>query len=151
MERGSGETEMHPQQPSEERWNEMLIEEGLKCDKCAPTIEKRLMMDCNGCGDAWVAEDYEISLIGNDVKALFPNIKSEATGRVVREEVERSPLEIEGFNYEYGLRYISMNKKYTGNLGPIAHLLPWKRKTPGVAPGMKSKFMNSKKEEEEKQ
>ena len=25
VERGSGETEMHPQQPSEERWNEMLI------------------------------------------------------------------------------------------------------------------------------
>ena len=44
-----------------------------------------------------------------------------------------------------------MNKKYTGDLGPISHLLPWKKKTPGVAAGMKSKFMNSKKEEEEKQ
>ena len=108
-------------------------------------------MDCVECGGEWVKEDYEICLIGNDVKALFPNIKSATTGKCVREEVERSPLEIEGFNYKYGLRYIAMNKKYTGNLAPIQHLLPWKKKSPGVAAGMKSRFINSKKNEEEVQ
>ena len=122
-----GETEMHPQTPSQERWEEMMIEEGVRCADCGPKIVKKLMTECDECGDEWVAEDYEISLIRNDVKALFPNIKSESTGKIVREEVERSPLEIEGFDYKYGLRYISMNKRYTGNLGPISHLLTWKR------------------------
>ena len=147
----TGVTEMHPQEPSQERWDEMIVEEGMRCMECGPKLEKKLMTECDGCGGEWVAEDFEISLIGNDVKALFPNIKSVSTGKIVREEVERSPLEIEGFDYKYGLRYISMNRKYTGNLGPISHLLPWKKKTPGVAAGMKSKFMNSKKDEEEKQ
>jgi hypothetical protein len=147
----TGVTEMHPQEPSQERRDEMIVEEGMRCMECGPKLEKKLMTECDGCGGEWVAEDFEISLIGNDVKALFPNIKSVSTGKIVREEVERSPLEIEGFDYKYGLRYISMNRKYTGNLGPISHLLPWKKKTPGVAAGMKSKFMNSKKDEEEKQ
>ena len=146
-----GETEMHPQPPSQERWEEMIIEEGMRCMECGPKISKKLMTECDGCGDEWVAEDYEISLIGNDVKALFPNIKSQSTGKIVREEVERSPLEIEGFDYKYGLRYISMNRKYTGNLGPLSHLLPWKKKNPGVTAGMKSKFVNSKRDEEETQ
>ena len=65
----------------------MIIEEGMRCTDCAEMIEKSLMMDCDGCGKEWVAEDYEISLIGNDVKALFPNIKSASTGKIVREEV----------------------------------------------------------------
>ena len=146
-----GETEMHPQQPSKERSEEMLIEEGMRCTTCAPVIEKSLMIECDTCGAELVAEDYNISLIDNDVKALFPNIKSASTGKIVREEVERSPLEIEGFDYKLGLRYISMNKRYTGNLGPISHLLPWKKKLPGVTAGMKSKFVNSKKDQEEKQ
>ena len=133
------------------RWDEFTIEEGMRCTDCGPRIEKKMMMECEGCGDKWVKEDYEISLLGNDVKALFPNITSATTGKIVREEVERSPMEIEGFDYKYGLRYISMNRKYTGSLEKIRHLLPWKRKTPGVQAGMKSKFVNSKKDLEEKQ
>ena len=148
---GGGETEMHPQQPSEERSLEMLVEAGMRCTECSDMIEKSLKMDCADCGVEWVAEDYEISILGNDVKALFPNIQSVSTGKTVREEVERSPLEIEGFDYKLGLRYIAMNKKYTGNLKPIAHLLPWKKTSQGVTAGMKSKFVNSKKDLEEMQ
>ena len=70
---------------------------------------------------------------------------------MIREEVERSPLEVEGFNTKYGLRYLVMNRQYTGSLEPLRHLLPWKRKAPGVTPGMKSKFINSKEELEDKQ
>ena len=44
-----------------------------------------------------------------------------------------------------------MNKKYTGNLEPISHLLPCKKTAPGVTAGMKSKFVNSKKDLEEMQ
>ena len=80
-----GETEMHPQIPSQERWEEMMIEEGMRCTDCGPKIMKKLMTECEECGNEWVAEeDYEMSLIGNDVKALFPNIKSESTGKIVR-------------------------------------------------------------------
>ena len=41
----NGETEMHPQQPSKERSEEMLIEEGMRCTVCAPVIEKSLMIE----------------------------------------------------------------------------------------------------------
>ena len=44
-----------------------------------------------------------------------------------------------------------MNKRYTGNLDQIKHLLPWKKKTSGIQAGMKSKFINSKKNLEETQ
>ena len=47
-----------------------------------------------------------------------------------------------------GTKYIAKNKQYTGDVAPIAHLLPWRSKTKGVTPGMKCKFVNSKKEEE---
>ena len=87
-----GENEMHPQAPSLERYEEILIEEGMRCTSCRPRISKKLRSDCVGCGDEWVKEDYEVSVTGNDVKALFPNIQSKSTGKVIREEVERSPL-----------------------------------------------------------
>ena len=112
-----GITEMHPQEPSNERLEEMTVEEGMRCTDCEPKIVKKMQTECEGCGGEWVEEDYEISLVGNDVKALFPNIKSATTGKIIRKEVERSPLEIVGFDYKYGLRYIAMNKKYTGNAG----------------------------------
>ena len=146
-----GITEMHPQEPSHERLEEMTVEEGMRCTDCGPKIVKKMQTECEGCGGEWVEEDYEISLVGNDVKALFPNIKSATTGKIIRKEVERSPLEIVGFDYKYGLRYIAMNKKYTGNLDQIKHLLPWKKKTSGIQAGMKSKFINSKKNLEETQ
>ena len=92
-------------------------------------------------------EDYEICLVGNDVIALFLNIQSKSTGKIVCEEVEISPLLIEGFNYKLGTQYIAMNKEYTGDLAPIANLLPWRAKNMGVAPGMKCTFVNSKKDE----
>ena len=46
-----GLTEMHPQAPSQERLEEMTIEEGLRCMECGPIIEKKMMTECGGCGD----------------------------------------------------------------------------------------------------
>ena len=43
-----------------------------------------------------------------------------------------------------GLRYIVMNSEYTGDLDPIQELLPTRITKPGVKPGMKSKWVNSK-------
>ena len=87
-----------------------------------------------------------MSLVGNDVVALFPNIKAKATGKIVREEVERSPLKIDGFNYRLGTKYILMNKQYTGDLKCIAKFLPWRKKVKGTTPGIKSKGINTRKD-----
>ena len=75
-------------------------------------------------------------LIGNDVVSLFPSIKSKSTGVIVRKRVEKSPLKFEGFDYKQGLRYIVLNKHYTGDLKGLWNVLPWRRKTGGVTPGM---------------
>ena len=54
-----------------ERWTIVM-----RCKVCAPIIEKKLLFTCVECGDEWVEEDYEMSLVGNDGVALFPNIQS---------------------------------------------------------------------------
>ena len=58
-------------------------------------------------------EGADMSLVGNNMLSLFPNIQSKTTGKIVREESERSPLVIKGFNYKLDLKYIAMNKEYT--------------------------------------
>ena len=89
-------------------------------------------------------EDYTLTVIGNDVISLFPSLNSENTGKIVREEVEKSTITFEGFNVRLGLRYIVTNREYTGDLEPIEELLPTRVTKPGVKPGMKSKWVNSK-------
>ena len=71
-------------------------------------------------------------------------MESENTGRIVREEVEKSTITFEGFNVRMGIKYIAMNREYTGNLDEIEHLLPRRVTKPGVMPGMKSKWVNHK-------
>ena len=78
-------------------------------------------------------------------------MKSVTTGRIVREHVLKSPLNIEGFNWRQAARYIVIKKRYTGDLQCIWKVLPWKKKVGGVMPGMKAKELNSKKVEMEEQ
>ena len=75
--------------------------------------------DCDECGQGWVKEDYTLCIIGKDVISLFPSLDSITTGKIVREEVERSSINIEGFNIRLGLRYICMNESYTSDLEPL--------------------------------
>ena len=100
--------------------------------------------ECTDCGEGLYWEDHEVCLLGLDVVALFPSMKSLTTGRIVRDHVLRSPLKIEGFNWRQGARYIVVNKRYTGDLKCLWNVLPWKRKTGGTMPGMKAKELNSK-------
>ena len=116
----------------------------MECDECGPSMTEYLLSDCDECGTSWVREDYTLSVIGNDVISLFPSLDSVNTGKIVREEVEKSTIKIEGFNEKLGLRYIVMNEEYTGDLGPIEELLPTRVTKPGVKPGMKSKWVNCK-------
>jgi hypothetical protein len=43
-----------------------------------------------------------------------------------------------------GVKYIAMNREYTGNLDELEHLLPKRVTKPGAMPGMKSKWVNHK-------
>ena len=126
---------------------ERSVQAAMRCTACGPIIKKKLESCCIGCGDEWVKEDFEMSLVGNDVIALFPNIQSKSTGKIIRDEVERSPMVIEGFNYKLGVTYIAMNKEYTGDLKPMEKFLPWRKKVKGVTPGMKNRWVNRKKDE----
>ena len=66
------------------------------------------------------------------------------TGKIVREEVARSTLRIEGFNTRLGLKYIVMNEEYTSDLEKLRRLLPRRMTKPGIKPTMKSKWVNNK-------
>ena len=120
------------------------IEIAMNCDHCGPCITDQVRHDCGECGEGWVREDYTLCIIGNDVVSLFPSLESEATGRIVREEVSRSTMNVDGFNVKLGLKYISMNEKLTSDLGPLRTMLPWRLTKPGIQPTMKSKWVNHK-------
>ena len=82
------------------------IELVMECDTCGPEITECALKKCEECGDSWVKEDYTLSLLGNDVVSLFLNMDSRTTGRLVKEEVSNSTINIEGFNYKMGTKYV---------------------------------------------
>ena len=109
----------------------------------------KLREDCDECGPGIHDEDRDSYIIGSDVVALFPSIKSLTTGRIIRKRVEGSSLRFPGFNYKQGARYIVMNKHLTGNLAPLRNILPRRRKTQGRTPGMTGKAVNDRQEDDD--
>ena len=75
---------------------------------------------------------------------LFPSMQSKTTGEIIREHTIRSPIQMEGYDWRQGARYLVLNRKYTGSLKTLWGVLPWRRKVKGTAPGMKAKELNSK-------
>jgi hypothetical protein len=116
----------------------------MDCNHCGPDLTDEIRKECLCCGDGWVREDYTLCIIGNDVISLFPSLDSVNTGRIVREEVARSTMEIDGFSTKLGLRYIAMNEEYTSDLDKIRKLMPRRLTKPGVKPTMKCKWVNNK-------
>ena len=51
--------------------NDEIFETALECTDCADKIRKKLFSTCDACGEQWVREDFQMSLIGNDVVAIF--------------------------------------------------------------------------------
>ena len=96
-----------------------------KC--CGPDIELLISRTCQECGPGTEQATEEYSLVGSDVKALFPSIKSEKTGEIIRTALENTELEIEGVNLEKALAYIMMNQDLTSNLEELSHLLPTRK------------------------
>ena len=73
----------------------------MECDHCGPWMIDMLRQDreLDGCcGRGWVREDYTLCIIGNDVVSIFPSLDSENTGKIFRQEVARSTMNIDGFN-----------------------------------------------------
>ena len=137
--------EQHPQdaqEQDEDQNRDTNMETKYDCDACGREWRTKMESDCEECGPGIYWEDQEVCLIGLDVVALFPSMKSANTGKIIRQHVLKSELKIEGFDWREGARYIVINKKYTGDLGCIWEVLPWRRKVRGTAPGIKAKELN---------
>ena len=113
-----------------QKTNEDIFEVARKLTRnvcCGPEITIKLKNNCSHCGPGIEPEEPEYSLIGSDVKALFPSIKSANTGKLIREAVEKSEIEFEGFDHQKALAYIAMNRDLTSDLEEIENLLPTRK------------------------
>ena len=98
------------------------------CGHCGPEVRE----DCEECGRGWVREDYALCIIGNIVVSLFPSLDSVTTGKIIGGEVVRPTMREEGFNVGLGLKYISMNGKYTSDIQPLIGIMPTRLTKPEV-------------------
>ena len=69
----------------------------------------------------------QMSLVGSDVVALFPSITAERSGRIVREEIQRSEIKFEGLDKDRALAYVTINKDKIVDYEKIVPLLPSKK------------------------
>ena len=74
------------------------------CERCGEELKMRMQCDCAECGQGIGEEELHQTLIGLDVVGLFPAMKSENTGRIVRKRFIMSKIKIEGFDWRHGLR-----------------------------------------------
>ena len=103
---------------------EMLKEQG--CEDCEiKTLEKEIS---------------NLTLIGNDVVALYPSLTSERTGKIVREMVEESTIKFEGLDDKMARAYIRINEDMIEDevIAEIEHLLPKRTSKNGTKPTMSS-------------
>ena len=70
----------------------------------------------------------EYILLGTDVKALFPSMSAERSGKAVRKQVEKSQIVWEEVDDMWLTLYIHLNEQYCSNLDEIKHLLPRRRR-----------------------
>ena len=145
--------EMLPEIPRKQITLQQICREILREKLCGaldtPEVKDSLKIDCQECGRGIWDEYKESYIIGSDVVALFPSIKSRNTGMIVRKRVEKTTLKFPGFNYRQGLRYIKMNLNLTGDLSALRYLMPRRRKRQGVSPGMTGKAGSDRKEEDD--
>ena len=79
----------------------------------------------------------ELVMIGADVKALFPSIKSRRTGRIVREAALRSRLKFKGINYRTAALYVRLGMDHfeIRALG-LEKIVPKRKYHTGTEPGI---------------
>ena len=89
------------------------------CAHCGEAAQKLFMPDCTECGKGIGEEEKYMTLEGYDAVQLFPSLESSQIGRVIREEVKRSNLNVKAFSWKQAAKYIAMNREYTGELDEI--------------------------------
>ena len=84
-------------------------------------------------GDHLSPEDERLLLIGADVIALFPNMTSQRTGKISRDQVTESPVKFENLNCREMARYVVVCEKMTSGVEEVRRLLP-RRSKDGAKP-----------------
>ena len=97
---------------SREKYEKLVENENMeeieKCVKnvtnsacCRETVNEIMKVDCKICGKGLSRENTTLVLIGNDVVALYPSIKSKNTGKIVKKGYK---------NLSYSLRDLMTGK-----------------------------------------
>ena len=104
------------------------IHEISESECCKDKINSFINQDCEHCGKTLPSKrSLQTCVIGNDVVALFPSIQAESTGEIIRDRIERSEIEFEGFDDKIARVYIALNREKTGNLEELEYLLPTRK------------------------
>ena len=97
-------------------------------------------------GEQWSLND-EMILLGSDVKSLFPSMSAEMTGKCVRRQFSKSPIEWVNIDWKLLTLYVKMHENYWKNveLSEVLKYLPEKVSNIGRPPsigtiGLESKF-----------
>ena len=80
----------------------------------------------------------EMTLVGSDVVALYPSITADRTARIIRDEIIKSEIELEGLDIERALAYIAINKNELEDIEELTELLPKRISNNGSSPTMAS-------------
>ena len=80
----------------------------------------------------------EITLIGNDVTALYPSLSAKNTARIIKEAIVKSEVDFRGFDVDKGRAYIAINSDLVENMEDIKHLIPTRKYKTGTKPTMSS-------------
>ena len=97
-------------------------------------------------GEQWSLND-EMILLGSDVKSLFPSMSAEMTGKCLRRQFSKSPIEWVNIDWKLLTLYVKMHENYwkNGELSEVLKYLPEKVSNIGRPPsigtiGLESKF-----------
>ena len=67
-------------------------------------------------------------MIGSDVVSLFPSLSARNTAKIVREQVQKSPITWQKIDVDWLRLYVHLNRESADDISEIMHLLPNKRK-----------------------
>ena len=86
-------------------------------------------------GKEWKLCD-EMILLGSDVKALFPSLSAEMTGKCVREQFKKSTIEWQNVDWKLVALYVKLHQNLwvKGELSEIEKCLPERKSVTGRPP-----------------
>ena len=88
-------------------------------------------------GKEWKLCD-EMILLGSDVKALFPSLSAEMTGKCVREQFKKSTIEWQNVDWKLVALYVKLHQNLLvkGELSEIEKYLPERKSVTGRPPSI---------------